>query len=247
MRGLRIRLGKHAEGMGEILGVTQRGAVGDHAHVGKDACRLRLQAGEDQGNAIAAAARYEVADGGGAGGVDHRYLAQAQDEHARRTAKGAQDIVDAIGHGKEQRAGDAVGLDAFRQGRALVRAWCSIEIVHIAFDQVDVQGAVQIMDKKNVDSIGIFILPPSFEVLKARLTARGTEGEEELRTRLRNAFNEVMHYSQFKYVVINQDVPVASRQMASIIMAERQLENRQSDVIQGILDSFDASKHQFAL
>lgn len=113
--------------------------------------------------------------------------------------------------------------------------------------EVDVQGAVQIMDKKNVDSIGIFILPPSFEVLKARLTARGTEGEAELRTRLRNAFNEVMHYSQFKYVVINQDVPVASRQMASIIMAERQLENRQSDVIQGILDSFDASKHQFAI
>lgn len=113
--------------------------------------------------------------------------------------------------------------------------------------EVDVQGAVQIMGKKSVDSIGIFILPPSFEVLKARLTARGTEGEAELRTRLRNAFNEVMHYSQFKYVVINEDVSVASRQMASIIMAERQLENRQSDVIQGILDSFDASKHQFEL
>ncbi len=113
--------------------------------------------------------------------------------------------------------------------------------------EVDVQGAVQIMDKRNVDSIGIFILPPSFEVLRARLTARGTEGEDELRTRLRNAFNEVMHYSQFKYVVINQDVPVASRQMASIIMAERQLLDRQSDAIQGILDSFDASKHQFAI
>lgn len=113
--------------------------------------------------------------------------------------------------------------------------------------EVDVQGAVQIMDKKTVDSIGIFILPPSFEVLKARLTARGTEGEAELRTRLRNAFNEVMHYSRFKYVVINQDVPVASRQMASIIMAERQLLDRQSGAIQGILDSFDASKHQFEL
>ena len=100
---------------------------------------MRLQAGEDQGNAIAAAARDEVADGGGPGGVDHRHLAQAQDEHARRTAKGAQDIVDAIGHGEEQRAGDAVSLDAFRQGRALVGAWCSIEIVHIVFDQVDMR------------------------------------------------------------------------------------------------------------
>lgn len=113
--------------------------------------------------------------------------------------------------------------------------------------EVDVQGAVQIMDKKSVDSIGIFILPPSFEVLKARLTARGTEGEEELKTRLHNAFNEVMHYSRFKYIVINEELPVATRQMASIIMAERQLLDRQSDVIRGILDSFDASKHHYTI
>jgi guanylate kinase len=119
--------------------------------------------------------------------------------------------------------------------------------------EVDVQGAVQIMDKKNVDSIGIFILPPSFEVLKARLTARATEGEAELRTRLVNAFGEIhsvfdeaQQYSKFKYVVVNEDVPVATRQIASIIIAERQLANRQADVIRGILDSFDDARRQFA-
>lgn len=109
--------------------------------------------------------------------------------------------------------------------------------------EVDVQGAVQIMERMPDDSVPIFILPPSFEVLKARLTARGTEGEAELRTRLRNAFREVNLYSKFKYVVINQQVPVASRQIVSIIMAERALADRQTDAIQAILDSFDASKH----
>jgi guanylate kinase len=111
--------------------------------------------------------------------------------------------------------------------------------------EIDVQGAVQIMGKISDSLISIFILPPSFDVLRARLTSRGTEGEAELNTRLRNAFNEVLQYSKFKYVIINRDVSTASRQIASIINAERQLLDRQTDAIQGILDSFDASRHRF--
>ncbi len=111
--------------------------------------------------------------------------------------------------------------------------------------EVDVQGAIQIMDRPETDSVSIFILPPSFEVLKARLTSRGTEAEPELNVRLKNAFNEVLQYSKFKYVIVNEDLSSATRQIVSIICAERQRVDRQSDVIQGILDSFDASKHQF--
>ncbi len=111
--------------------------------------------------------------------------------------------------------------------------------------EIDVQGALQIMGKPGIDVISIFILPPSFEVLRARLTARGTESNEQLNTRLRNAFNEVLQHSRFKYVVVNQDLPGATRQIASIIVAERQLHDRQSEAIQDILDSFDASKHQY--
>lgn len=110
--------------------------------------------------------------------------------------------------------------------------------------EVDVQGAIQISEKLP-ESISIFILPPSFDVLKARLTARGTEGETELRTRLKNAFNEVLEYEKFKYVVVNQDLSTAARQIASIINAERQRLDRQSDAIRDILDSFDASKAEF--
>lgn len=110
--------------------------------------------------------------------------------------------------------------------------------------EVDVQGALQISDKLP-ESITIFILPPSFEVLKARLTARGTEGESELRTRLKNAFNEVLEYERFKYVIVNEDLSTAARQIVSIINAERQRLDRQTDAIRVILDSFDVSKAEF--
>lgn len=111
--------------------------------------------------------------------------------------------------------------------------------------EVDVQGALQIMERVPDECVSIFILPPSFEVLRARLTSRATEDQEGLRTRLRNSFNEVMHYSKFDYVIVNEELVTAARQMASIIIANRQGTDRQAAAIQGILDSFDASRHLF--
>lgn len=111
--------------------------------------------------------------------------------------------------------------------------------------EVDVQGALSIMDRVTDASVSIFILPPSFEVLRARLTARATEDQDELHTRLKNSFSEVMQYSKFDYVIVNEDLTTAARQLASIIIAERQSTDRQTSAIQGILDSFDASRHLF--
>ncbi|MFL6375518.1 MAG: guanylate kinase [Pyrinomonadaceae bacterium] len=110
--------------------------------------------------------------------------------------------------------------------------------------EVDVQGAVAILQKMP-DCISIFILPPSFEVLEARLTARATEDLNELTVRLRNSFEEIVQYEHFKYVVVNDNIAGASQQIASIIRAERQLVSRQQTSIQGILDSFDAARHRF--
>jgi guanylate kinase len=111
--------------------------------------------------------------------------------------------------------------------------------------EVDVQGALQIMEKLPDDSISVFILPPSFEVLRARLTARATEDNEELKTRLKNSFDEVMEYSRFDYVIINENLTSAARELASIVVSERNRTVRQASAIQGILDSFDASRHLF--
>jgi len=107
--------------------------------------------------------------------------------------------------------------------------------------EIDVQGAAAVMEKMP-DAVSIFILPPSFEVLRARLTARATEASGDLDLRLRNSFNEVNQYTRFKYVIVNDEVSSAARKLAAVILAERQRRDRQNDLIQGILDSFELSK-----
>lgn len=107
--------------------------------------------------------------------------------------------------------------------------------------EIDVQGAAKVREKVT-DAVSIFILPPSFEVLKARLTARATEGSQDLELRLNNSIDEVRQYKDFDYVVVNDDVSSASRKLAAIILAERQRRNRQSEAVQGILNSFEQSK-----
>ena len=107
--------------------------------------------------------------------------------------------------------------------------------------EIDVQGAGWVR-RKMPDAVGIFILPPSFEVLRARLTARATEGMEAFALRLLNSFEEVKEYSRFGYVVVNDDIASASRRLEWIILAERQRADRQMPLIKDILDSFDKSK-----
>lgn len=107
--------------------------------------------------------------------------------------------------------------------------------------EIDVQGAMSVLEKAP-EALSIFILPPSFEVLKARLTARNTEDAADLALRLRNSYGEVMEYGRFKYVVVNEELPVAARQLSSIILAERQKRDRQTDAVQYILNSFAQAK-----
>lgn len=107
--------------------------------------------------------------------------------------------------------------------------------------EIDVQGAATVLEG-TPEAVSIFILPPSYEVLEARLTARATEGMADLELRLKNSLPEVMEFSRFAYVVINDEIPVAARKLASIILAERQRPHRQGEVIQGILSSFERAK-----
>jgi guanylate kinase len=107
--------------------------------------------------------------------------------------------------------------------------------------EIDVQGAAEVR-RKMPHAVAIFILPPSFEVLKARLTARATENRDDLELRLSNSFSEVMQYKNFDYVIINDLLPVASDSLAAVIIAERQKLDRQDDAIRDILNSFEVSK-----
>ena len=106
--------------------------------------------------------------------------------------------------------------------------------------EIDVQGAAWVLTRVP-DAISIFIMPPSFEALTHRLTARATETPEQLSLRLRNSFDEMSGYTNFEYVVVNDDIPTAAKRLESIILAERQKRIRQTDVIKDILGSFDVS------
>ncbi len=89
-----------------------------------------------------------------------------------------------------------------------------------------------------MDSVSIFILPPSYEVLRERLIARGTDTPEELELRLRNAPDELRQYSAFDYVIINDEVERAAGQLASIIYAERARCMRQESLVREVIKEF---------
>jgi guanylate kinase len=103
--------------------------------------------------------------------------------------------------------------------------------------EIDVQGA-DIIRRKMPQAIAIFILPPSYEVLKNRLVARQTESKEILELRLKNAKGEVERYSEFDYVIINDDKEKATKDLQTAILAERLKRARQIEKIEEILDTF---------
>ncbi len=106
--------------------------------------------------------------------------------------------------------------------------------------EIDVQGAEAVMEKVPT-AVSIFILPPSFETLRARLVARATVATNDLDVRLKNSHYEVSRYSRFKYAIINDEVNSAASKLAAVIVAERQLCDRQTESIRSILDSFERS------
>ncbi len=128
-------------------------------------------------------------------------------------------------------------------GTSLSQVKTEIEAGHDVILEIDVQGAANIR-AKIPEAVSIFILPPSFEILRQRLIARATEQESHLALRLKNSFDEVQKFSEFEYVVINDDVARATADLQTIILAERLKRDRQSPSIKAILDSFDMSKNQ---
>jgi len=109
--------------------------------------------------------------------------------------------------------------------------------------ELDVQGAASVRQLL-MDSVSVFILPPSYEVLKQRLIARGTDSPQELQVRLRRAPEELREYSNFDYVIINDEVEKAARQLASIIYAERARCMRQEGLVRAVAKEFMSGQQQ---
>jgi guanylate kinase len=86
---------------------------------------------------------------------------------------------------------------------------------------IDVQGAHQIL-RRFPKSVTIFIMPPSLDILEARLRARGTDAAEAIRIRLRNAAGEMAQKECYRHVIINDDLATAVQEMVAIIGSYRE-------------------------
>jgi guanylate kinase len=89
---------------------------------------------------------------------------------------------------------------------------------HVVMD-IDVQGAVQFI-RAFPQSVTIFILPPSAEVLLERLKGRNTESAAQLANRLQSALQELQHVGEYEYVIVNDDLERAVASVESILDAE---------------------------
>jgi guanylate kinase len=89
---------------------------------------------------------------------------------------------------------------------------------HVVMD-IDVQGARQ-FTRAFPESVTIFVLPPSADVLLERLRHRRTESKDQLARRLQSALQELQAVDQYQYVVVNDDLPKAVGRVSSIIDAE---------------------------
>lgn len=85
---------------------------------------------------------------------------------------------------------------------------------------IDVQGARQVR-RSGLPAVGIFVLPPSAEILDRRLRGRSKDSEEQVRRRLEVARQEVAEYASYDYVVVNDELETAVDRLRSVVLAER--------------------------
>ena len=90
----------------------------------------------------------------------------------------------------------------------------------VLFD-VDWQGAQSLRDDSPDDVVTVFILPPSGRALEQRLTERAQDAPEIVAARMRGASNEIQHWGEYDYVVINHDIDQALAAVRAILAAER--------------------------
>jgi len=85
---------------------------------------------------------------------------------------------------------------------------------------IDVQGARQVRIRCQ-DTVGIFVMPPSFAVLEQRLRGRSKDSEEAMQRRLQTARDEVAAFSEYDYMVVNDELDACVERIRSIVIAER--------------------------
>jgi guanylate kinase len=101
---------------------------------------------------------------------------------------------------------------------------------------IDWQGALQLQEKMTADVVSIFILPPSMAELRARLQRRAEDAEDVIERRLANAREEIQHWREYDYVVVNDDLDRAYSAVRAIVQAERLRRDRRPGLFDFVSD-----------
>jgi guanylate kinase len=102
--------------------------------------------------------------------------------------------------------------------------------------EIDIQGALKVKEEYP-EGIFIFILPPSLQELKKRITARGADSKEDIIKRMECTYEELSYAFKYDYVVVNDYVEHAVEKIQSIIVAEKNKANRQISLINSIREA----------
>lgn len=100
----------------------------------------------------------------------------------------------------------------------------------IIFD-IDWQGTQQLAQLARTDLVSIFILPPSTQELERRLRTRAQDDDIVVERRMADASNEMSHWAEYDYVIINHDLPTSVNQVRAILTAERLKRTRQLGLV----------------
>ncbi len=96
---------------------------------------------------------------------------------------------------------------------------------------IDWQGALQLYRKARPDVVSIFILPPSIDELRKRLARRAEDDPKTIRKRLANALEEIGHWKEYDYVLVNKDLNRSFSDLRAIVAAERARRERKSPTV----------------
>ena len=115
--------------------------------------------------------------------------------------------------------------------REIVESWLN-EGKDVFLD-IDWQGARQIR-KITPEAKGIFIVPPSLEELNRRLVTRATDSKEVIEKRMSKAVNEISHYNEYDYVLVNDDFEETLLNLRSIVLANRNTKEKKDASIENL-------------
>lgn len=103
---------------------------------------------------------------------------------------------------------------------------------------IDVQGARQVR-RRYAESVGVFVLPPSYPVLEQRLRGRSADTEAAIQRRLQTARDEVVAFTEYDYVVVNDDLGPCVDRVRAIVLAERTRLRSARSAAEAIVASFN--------